>query len=213
MRNDFVTMGYYICEYAVCPTFLGNIAEKIISISDCLCVHEPRIFLCHGWKPNGDNQEYIRSCFSSKEKYIKMSGEITNLLNEGLYTTDGRFLRKENAVHFYKEYFYDPKYILVSVSTKVKYSDLLGDKFRIEKDLVNEIDGDRIGCDIIGWDISVFHSFLCNGLEKEFPAVKFNSYGLLNEKYCEAEQMALKIQGMGEPVNWIPVILHKVGIK
>ncbi len=66
MESNFVTIGYYICEYTDCPGFLDSIAEKIISISECLCNHEPRIFLCHGWKPNGDNKEYISSCFSSK---------------------------------------------------------------------------------------------------------------------------------------------------
>ena len=37
----------------------------------------------------------------------------------------------------------------------------------------------------------------------------------VNEKkyaYSKTEQMSLSIQGMGEPVDWIPVILHKVEI-
>ena len=211
MKNKYTIIGYYICEYTFSPSFLNVISEKNISISDCLCNHEPRIFLCHGWKPNGDDQEYI-NCFSSIEKYIKMSKEITGLLNESLFATDGRFLRKENALHFYKKYFNDSKHILVSVCAKDEYIMLLGDNFHIEKNSVNEIDGNIIGYDIIGWDISGFHSFLCNGLQKQFPEVKFNSYGLLDETYSKTEQMSLSIQGMGEPVDWIPVILHKVEI-
>ena len=209
MKNKFVIIGYYICEYALSPSFLGGISKKNISISNCFCNHEPQIFLCHGWKPKGDDQEYI-NCFSSKEKYIKMSHEITTLLNKGLFATDGRFLRKEDALYFYKEYFNDSKHILVSVCVKDEYINLLGDGFNIEKISVNEIDGNIIGYDIIGWDISGFHSFLCNGLQKQFPDVKFNSYGLLDETYCKTEQMSYSIQGMGEPVDWIPVILHKI---
>lgn len=211
MKNKFVILGYYICEYTFSPLFLRGIAKKNISISECLCNHEPRIFLCHGWKPDGDQQEYI-DYFSSKEKYIKMSEEITDLLKECLYDTDGRFLRKENALYFYKEYFNDSKHILVSVCAKEEYIKLLGDDFNIEKNPVNEMDGNLIGYDIIGWDISSFHSFLCNSLQKQFLDVKFNSYGLLDETYSKTEQMSFSIQGMGEPVDWIPVILHKIEI-
>ena len=211
MKNEYVTIGYYICEYTFSPPFLSDISEKNVSISNCLCVHEPRIFLCHGWKSNGDKQEYI-NCFSSKEKYIKMSDEITELLNENLFATDGRFLHKENAVYFYKEYFNDPEHILVSVCVKDEYIKLLGDDFKIEKNLADEIDGETIGYDIIGWDVSAFHSFLCSGLEKQFPDVRFNLYGLLDETYYKTEQMSFSIQGMGEPVDWIPVILHKIKI-
>ena len=211
MNNKYVRIGYYICEYTFSPSFLNGISEKNISISECLCTHEPRIFLCHGWKPDGDKQEYI-DCFSSKEKYIKMSEEITDLFNKYLFAADGRFLHKEDALYFYKEYFNDSKHILVSVCTKDEYIKLLGDNFNLENNSVNEMDGDLIGCDIIGWDISSFHSFLCNGLEKQFLDVKFNSYGILDETYCKTEQMSFSIQGMGEPVDWIPVILHKIKI-
>lgn len=213
MKNKYVIIGYYICEYTFSPSFLNDVFEKNISISECLCDHEPRIFLCHGWKPNGDKQEYI-NYFSSKETYIKMSEEIMGLFIEDLFDEDGRFLRKENALYFYKEYFNDSKHILVSVCAKEEYIKLLGDDFNIEKNPVNEIDGNIIGYDIIGWERGSrsFHSFLCNSLEKQFPDVKFNSYGLLDETYCKTEQMSLSIQGMGEPVDWIPVILHKIEI-
>ncbi len=211
MKNKFVIIGYYICEYTFSPSFLGGIAKKNISISTCLCNHEPRIFLCHGWKPDGDQQEYI-DCFSSKETYIKMSEEITDLFKKCLFDTDGRFLRKENALYFYKKYFNDSKHILVSVCAKEEYIKLLDDDFNIEKNPVNEMDGNIIGYDIIGWDISNFHSFLCNSLEKQFLDAKFNSYGLLDETYSKAEQMSFSIQGMGEPVDWMPVILHKIEI-
>ena len=211
MKNKYTIMGYYICEYTCSPPFFDFISKKSISISNCLCNHEPRIFLCHGWKPNGDDQEYM-NCLSSKEKYIKMSEEITDLLNKCLFATDGRFVRKENALYFYNEYFNDSKHILVSVCSKEEYIKLLGDDFNIEKNSASETDKNIIGYDIIGWDDGGFHSFLCNGLQKRFPDVKFNSYGLLDESFCKTEQMSFSIQGMGEPVNWLPVMLQKIEI-
>lgn len=213
MGNKYVIIGYYICEYTFSPPFMSDISEKNISISDCLCIHEPRIFFTHGWEPRGDMPEYIK-CFSSKEEYMKMSEEINSLFEEHLFTTDGRFLHKENAMYFYKEYFNDSSHILVSVCTKDKYIKSLGEKFKIEKVFIDEIDENLMGCDIIGWDVDGFgfHSFLCNRLEKQFSDVTFNSYGLMDETYSKTEQMSLSIQGMGEPVDWIPVILHKIEI-
>ena len=47
-----------------------------------------------------------------KEWISKLIKFMANLLNECLFATDGRFLRKENALYFYKEYFNDSKHIL-----------------------------------------------------------------------------------------------------
>lgn len=212
MNNSYATVGYYICKFTDCPPFLNVVTEKFISISDCLCEHEPHIFLCHGWKPNGDKNDYIR-LFSSHADYLQMSEEISQLFRRNLFATDGRFCRKDDAIFFYKKYFNKPsKYILVSVSTKEQYIKTFDGGFQIEKNMTLNNEEEIIGCDIIGWDISGFHSFLCNSLNEEFLDIEFNSYGLLNLPYTEAEQMALKIKGMGEPVDWIPVILHQIKI-
>lgn len=211
-NNSYTTFGCYICEFTDCPPFLNVITEKFISISDCLCEHEPRLFLCHGWKPNGDNDDYIR-LFSSHADYLQMSEEISQLFERNLFAAGGRFCRKNDAIYFYNKYFNKPaQYILVSVSTKEQYIKTFDDSFQIEKTMTSNNKEEMIGCDIIGWDVSVFHSFLCNNLNEEFPDIRFNSYGLLDLPYSEVEQMALRIRGMGEPVEWIPVILHQIKI-
>lgn len=71
----------------------------MISASDCLCDNEPQIFLCHGWKPRGDDENYI-SRFRSKDEYLKMSEEINGLHNSGLFFEDGSFARIEDALDF-----------------------------------------------------------------------------------------------------------------
>ncbi len=45
-----------------------------------------------------------------------------------------------------------------------------------------------LGNDILGWDISGFHSFLCNSLQKELPDVKFNHMGLLDHNFMEVKE-------------------------
>lgn len=208
MKKDTITFGYYICEIGKCPEYLG-ISDKFISVSDCLCEHEPEIVKCHGWSPRGDRTEYINRCFGGdREAYLRMSEKANSLFEKDLLGMDGRILRREDALYFYREYFGAPEFMLVSVSTEEKY---LADneQFPYEKIIPDEND-ELIGCDIIGWDISSFHSFLCNSLHKEFPDARFTEYGLLDEEYEKAALMARKIQGMGEPVNWMPVMIQRV---
>lgn len=210
MERQWIILGYYICKYAKCPEYLKNLSDKILSVSDCLCTHEPQIFLCHGWKPNGDDKDYIAQCFTSEQQYIKMSAEISELLDEGLFCTDGRFLNKEDALHFYKEYFNGEEYRLVAVRMDHKYYEKICDDLEINKYALVDKLGENLGCDIVGWDISGFHSFLCNSLNKGFTDIRFNSYGLIDDEYTVAEEIATKIQGQGEPVEWIPIEYHYV---
>lgn len=208
-ENDYVSLGYYICKYESTSGYLSEISEKMISVSECLCIHEPQIFLCHGWKPKGDNEEYRCKCNLNKEQYLEMSSEITNLCSDEKYIPDGRFLNISDAKYFYKKYFDNPQHILVSVITKSCYLNALDENFKMGK-IMHDGKGELIGCDIIGWDISGFHSFLCNSLRDKFEHIKFNSYGLLDIKYIAVEEMAFKIKGMGEPVDWIPVMIRRV---
>lgn len=205
MERQWILLGYYICKYEESPEYLNNLSGKILSISECLCTHEPQIFFCHGWKPNGDNKEYIEKCFANEEQYLKMSKEITHLLHEGLFYTDGRFINLENAKHFYENYFKGKDYKLVAARIDSKFYESLCDDLHINKDVLVASVGKSIGCDIIGWDISRFHSFLCNSLHECFSDIKFNDYGLMDEEYSVAEDISVKIQGQGEPVDWIPV--------
>ncbi|WP_455530031.1 hypothetical protein [Ruminococcus sp.] len=210
MDNGFVTIGYYICHKTDAPSYLGFDTDSFISVSDCLCDHEPQIVYCHSWKPHGDDPQYIGRYFSDREEYIKMSGEIGDLFSQNLFDTDGSFLRKKDAVYFYKKYFAAYDCTLIAVSTMERYSELSSGNFDHQEYESGEAEGEFIGCDIIGWDISGFHSFLCNSLHEEFDEISFNKYGLLDESFEKAEQMAEKIQGMGEPVDWIPVMIHKL---
>lgn len=210
MGRQWMVLGFYICRKTDCPEYLCNFTDKILSVSDCLCIHEPQIFLCHGWKPNGDNKEYIKKCFKNKEQYIRMSNEINLLLNQGLFYTDGRFLCKKNAMYFYDEYFHGTDCILIAVCFDSKYINLICNDLDISKDVLADSKAERIGCDIIGWDISGFHSFLCNSFHEDFTDIRYTDYGLIAEEYRVAEEISYSIQGKGEPVDWIPVEIFSI---
>ncbi|MFK7991439.1 MAG: hypothetical protein AB8I08_35815 [Sandaracinaceae bacterium] len=76
-------------------------------------------------------------------------------------------------------------------------------------------EGRSIGFDVLGFDFTGFHSYLCNGLERDFDELlgaRPNRYGLIDKlevarrcaEHCNQE-------GTGaEPVLWLPwrVVLH-----
>ena len=201
-----IVIGYYICKFSDCPSYLGMKSDHFISASECLSDHEPQLFLCHGWTPNGDDETYIRY-FPTREIYLKMSGEINELFRKKMFFEDGRFLRKEDALYFYHKYYDDSDHMLISVSTLPAYRSSLGNAI-ISEDQDEE--GEYLGNDLIGWEFSGFHSFLCNSLQEEFPQIEFNNYGLINDAFEVVIKMAEQIQGMGEPVDWIPVKIHRL---
>lgn len=56
-----------------------------------------------------------------------------------------------------------------------------------------------------------FHSFLCNSLQVGLPGVKFNDAGLLANNFRDVISYTGQIEGLGEPVEWIPCRLGVMG--
>lgn len=205
--DGFVTFGFYICRAAKYHPLSNQTPNKMISASDCLCNHEPQLSLCHGWKPHGDDENYI-SMFRSRDEYLKMSKEINGLFNSGLFFGDGRFARIKDALYFFNTYFQDQNLILISVSSR---SDCLIKNKNIKYYGKDDLDDfDVIGMDIIGLDNYGVHSFLCNSLQDEFLDIRFNEYGFMETDFETAALIASKIQGMGEPVDWFPVTICRI---
>lgn len=204
-----ITIGFYICKTSKVPSFMEGITDCFVSASDCLIDHEPQIMLCHDWKTRGDDEEYIK-CFPSRDIYIKMSAEITKLQGDGLFDHGGRFLRKEDALYFYNEYFNDADHMLISVSTEAEFMPYLEEITIYDDQCAGD---DFLGHEIIGWDYLGFHSFFCNKLQDEFPDIRYTRKGLIDADFDTVAKMADKIQGMGEPVDWVPVAIHRVLIE
>ena len=211
MNEKLYNLGFYICEIEDTPKYLNGISNKLISLSGCLCTHEPQIFLCHGWKPNGDNAEYMEKLGLTSKQYFDYSNEIQNVFENGRYFIDGRFSNEEDAKYFYCKYFNSQQYILVSFATEYEYYAALTDhdSFKQGKQLVTMKEKQILGCDIIGFDIDSFHSFLCNSLQKRFKNISFSEYGLIDSDFLTVKEMCKSIQGIGEPVDWIPVIVFE----
>lgn len=121
---------------------------------------------------------------------------------------DGRFLQLSDAKAFYERFCHAFPCHIVGIATGSKYYEILANELKDSNShglMAGERDSGRcLGSDILGWDISGFHSFLCNSLQKELPDARFNEIGLLENAFHQVAGFAHQIEGKGEPVEWIP---------
>ena len=121
----------------------------------------------------------------------------------------------EDAKKIREKYFTTSECMIVSVSTTEEYYEILTEELSESSCGINnffsgEIDSNELlGYDILGWDISGFHSFLCNSLHKESETLRFNKFCLMENEFETVQDFTKKIQGKGEPVEWIPCRIGK----
>lgn len=205
-------IGYYICEQIKIPQFLKR-DGTMVSVSECFGGIHPRLDTCffqNSYVSEKDRDAYKKRWNLDAEKAESLIKETGTLFDRTL-SADGRFVSLSDARHFYDSFF-SKNCILVSVSAEEKYFEFLKDEMRGNGCL--ELTGctdehDLLGYDILGWDTGSFHTFLCNSLQEMLPGVVFNSYGLLANSYDEVSVFAERIQGYGEPVEWIPCRVGK----
>ena len=98
-------IGYYICELTATPEYLADISRMRLSVSGCFGGVHPDLDYCF-FRNNlrMQRQEYRKALNLSDEKITMLENEIGELFEKSL-AIDGRFLRLEDAKHFYNNYF------------------------------------------------------------------------------------------------------------
>lgn len=209
-------IGYYICEHIKPPQFLCTLSNAMLSVSNCFeCVH-PKLDLCF-FENNKiiEKEEYLKKWNLCGNKLSQLMNKIATLFGKRL-NTDGMFTHLSDAQYFYNTYFSDRNCTIVSLSTTKYFIDILKNEIscncKLDIDYANIDENELIGFDILGWDIGGFHSFLCNSLQEDLPSAKFNRWLLLQNTFDEIKDFSNQIQGLGEPVEWIPFRLGKCNI-
>lgn len=204
----FQVVGYYICEICNTPEWLRGISRQILSVSGCIGEQHPRWECFMGGWARGEAQEYQRRLQLDLERYQKFSEAANSLFDAKRLDVDCRFLQLSDAKDFYERFCRAVPCHVVSISTTKEYYEMLADELSNSQSygLMNgeEDNSPCLGSDILGWDISGFHSFLCNSLQKIVPDAKFNEMGLLDHDFHEVACFTQQIEGKGEPVEWIP---------
>lgn len=206
--EHFKVIGYYICEIIDTPDWLHEVSKQVLSVSGCIGEQHPkRKCFMGGWRKK-QSREYQNFLKLEDVQYKKFSDAANHLFSLKQIDVDGRFLQLSDAQYFHKTYCSAMNSRVVSVSTTPKYFEILTRELNGSNShglmSGNADNGLLIGSDILGWDISGFHSFLCNSLQIDLSGVKFNDLGLLQNDFHDVISYAEQIKGSGEPVEWIP---------
>ncbi len=214
--KDMVQFCYRIVEHNRLAKNIRPECNVLISTSECLCSHHPDLPKSAFNDSVEKKEEYKKELNLKDELFEKLEVDILKLFSEGKYISGGLFINYADALEIYNNYFKNnPKIILIGVAISKDLIPILNEelndyygnlKFR-------EVKGKWIGNEIIGFDHGLSHSYLCNGLDKEIEKsynIELNELGLLNNKYEEVTKFAEKIQGKGEPVEWIPVAIFEL---
>lgn len=214
--EQFRIIGYYISEVIDMPGYLKELGKKMLSVSSCLGEMHPRLECCfvNGWR-KGEQQAYQKKLKLNDEQYADYAETVGRLFAAKRLDNDCRFVYLSDAENFFQKFCKEIPCRLVSVSTMPAYFEILLEELGnscSNGPIGGEPDQNiQIGCDILGWDIGGFHSFLCNSLQEELPEAVFNDIGLLRNDFQEVMEFASRIEGRGEPVDWIPCRIGEVG--
>ncbi|MEI6221432.1 MAG: hypothetical protein WCP97_01575 [bacterium] len=223
MSEIYYSGGYFLVE----PTLVNKpyLNEQIYTISNCLANLYPNDALLPGSKQESEKKAIQNRIALQDEDFNKMLLEISNQLGSGLIGWPNVFMNLLSAKQFkakFLKHLQDVKIVGISIEKKIannllqeelqnskpnqKYSgivQILSNKIPLDKK------GEFLGYDILGYEIMLFHSYVCNGLEKDIVEdlhIELNEKGLINS-YVDAKKVIDYINhldNVAEPAFWAP---------
>ena len=223
----YLSAGYYLILPTSRKEYMDKVIvpESVLSVSECICTHYPDISILWG------NVEV------KKDRYMEQLGLSLNTfqlleqwIEEHRKTGDMLFLQvfsNLNAAQMFVNHFLNhlPDIRIISIGLPEQYKvDFLEDvaayssknpePYGVEKILqrqlpVNMEGAQIIGYEVLGFDSGSFHSYLCNGLERDFSHhfnFSLNSHGLIHT-FEEADRYSDYCNELGEAteaVLWLP---------
>lgn len=215
ISKDFTVIGYYIVGPVSKPQYLSLHCDKILSVSSCIDDIYPDLSGCL-WRETGDSWEkYKAKLRLSEAEFKQMMEEVSDLFANNRMDVDGRFINLADARHYYDSYIpktLDAKIIAV-LMLKEDAAQLIEEPYWGQNAVIsseNLTQGKLLGGEIIGFDCGSFHSYLCNGLDKDISeryTLSVDDYGVIQNEFPQIRLFAELIQGAGEPVLWLPCLL------
>lgn len=207
-------LGYYITAPVSRPGYISLPCEKILSVSRCICDIHPDLTGCY-FINHIAHSAYKNRLGLSDDKFRQLKTDISELIDRRILSLDSCFAKLPDALYIFRNFLQNiPDLKIIGISTDEKYFDtLIAEGFDVlsNSSLSDEINGALIGGEILGWDNGSFHSYLCNSLEKEILekyTMTVSQTGLIQNSFEEITQFAEHIKRLGEPVQWIPFLLH-----
>jgi hypothetical protein len=212
MLLDF---GTYLIEPAPVPSHLGLSCERLLTATGCLCEMHPLLAETLWEGPGG--VAYQAALGLDDGAFTEMREDVSRLFDADRLDWDGRFSERTDALAFAGRHL-SRRPRVQAVSLALDEADHEAFLAEVGRTLTARAfghahaGGEFLGYDILGWDFSGFHSYLCNSLHSLIARshrVLFGDNGLLRHSYPQVREFADLIAGTGEPVAWFPFAVHR----
>jgi hypothetical protein len=228
---NFISGGYYIITSVVRPDYMDKelTPDTILSVSECICDLHPETTVLWG-RSNEVKRKYAQQLNLSHDTFNEIEKWVEDKFEAGIFGFPQVFTTFELAREFLSKFLChlsDAKIIGIGLPKEyveefIEYEESKNkpeeNQYGIEKLLLRRIpieekDSKMMGYEVLGFEYGTFHSYLCNGLEKDFNKhFKFtlNQNGLIPSleeaaRYCEYSNE----EDLGtEPVLWLPWALY-----
>ncbi|MDU9693829.1 hypothetical protein O0Q50_21865 [Priestia aryabhattai] len=231
---NYTSGGYYIVSATKRPNYTSEkvIPKSLFSASSCVSPFYPSLDVL--W--NGDIEEkleYAQSLHISNTEYEKLEKWIIQMSDLNLFGYPNVFVDVEYAKTFHSNWLGKASNTkIIGVATLEKYiieliefeglRDVLPEdrvvveNLLLRSALISEGKRQLLGYEILGYikGTGSFHSYLCNGLEKDYSKhfnFKVNNFGLI-ETLEEAEKCASFSNEKdleAEEVLWLPWAIYE----
>lgn len=229
---SYLSAGYYLILPTPRKEYMDKavVHESILSVSECICTHYPDISILWG------NSEL------KKDRYMEQLGlSLTTFqlleqwIEEHRKTGDMLFpqvFSNLNAAQTFVDRFLNhlPVIRIISIGLPEQFKvDFLEDvaafssknsePYGVEKMVSQHLSPDtdgakKIGYEVLGFDSGSFHSYLCNGLERDFSYhfnFSLNIHGLIHtfEEADRYSDYCNELGGATEAVLWLPLAIFE----
>lgn len=224
---SYLSAGYYLILPTPRKEYMDKavVHESILSVSECICTHYPDISILWG------------SSELKKDRYMEQLGlSLTTFqlleqwIEEHRKTGDMLFpqvFSNLNAAQTFVDRFLNhlPVIRIISIGLPEQFKvDFLEDvaafssknsePYGVEKMVSQHLSPDtdgakKIGYEVLGFDSGSFHSYLCNGLERDFSYhfnFSLNIHGLIHtfEEADRYSDYCNELSEATEAVLWLP---------
>lgn len=228
----FISGGYYLISSLERPDYMDKevIPNVIFSASECLCDFHPSINILWG-KSKNEKEKYAEKLKISQSTYQDIEDWVGDMFEKEVFVYPQLFTTVDLAKEFYNKFLNHLNDIQIIgiglpeeyVDEFIKYESTLNktrkEREGIENLVLHNVEVENkaakiIGYEVLGFEFGTFHSYLCNGLEKDFKkhfTFVLNENGLIptleeSARYCVYSNN----EDVGtEPVLWLPWAIFK----
>lgn len=215
--------GYYIVKALAKPEWCTLNTCELLSVSENgLSCKFPDLEKCFYINcPKSEREKYKSYLGLNAEEFSEFCDLVSNLFSEKRLTTDARFCRFEDAVKMIRYIHNADDYKIYGLYADEDVFDVFESEgyFKAVKPAdYAENCGKSIGWEILGSESAgadyYFNSYIINSLNEiieskcEIELKADNKTGLIQNSYEEIKEFCKVIQGMGEPVLWLPFEIY-----